>query len=135
MEERFRQGRRRDENLLCYNQSKVCHNTHTDLRKGVDWLLTEYKKKANQWLIVGFVVWFAGNVLKGLADGQSLQFFLGYALFLLGYSLFIFGCINYSKAKGYHWVVGLLGMLNIIGLVILAVLPDKHKVGKVREQV
>lgn len=44
-------------------------------------MLVEYKKKANKLLISGFLVWFLGNILKGTADEQNLQFFLGYALF------------------------------------------------------
>jgi len=90
-------------------------------------MLVEYKKKANLWLIIGFVVWLAGNAVKGTAQGQPVQMF-GYGLFLVGMGMFIYGCMNYVKAKGYNQYWGLLGLLNLIGLIVLAILPDKNKI-------
>lgn len=46
---------------------------------------------------------------------------------LVGVSLLIIGLGFYAKAKGYSIVYGLLGLLSCIGLLILAVLPDKTK--------
>lgn len=100
------------------------------IEKGGGQMIVEYKKKANLWLIIGFIVWLVGNILKGITEEQGIQFYAGYFLFILGFGLFIYGCINYVKAKGYHWAVGLLGTLNLIGLIILAILPDKQKVIK-----
>jgi hypothetical protein len=39
----------------------------------------------------------------------------------------IIGLAYYAKAKGYHGALGLLGVLSCIGLIILAVLPDRTK--------
>src|SRR5262245_19950417 len=46
---------------------------------------------------------------------------------LLGAVLLIIGLGYYAKGKGYSAVLGLLGLLSCIGLLILAVLPDKTK--------
>jgi hypothetical protein len=48
-------------------------------------------------------------------------------LILGGLVLFIWGCTSYSKGKGYHLGWGFLGLLSLLGLIILALLPDKHK--------
>lgn len=44
--------------------------------------------------------------------------------------LLIIGLCYYAKGKGYTPVLGLLGLLSCIGLLILAVLPDKTKAPK-----
>jgi hypothetical protein len=46
---------------------------------------------------------------------------------LLGAVLLIIGLGYYAKGKGYSAVLGLLGLFSCIGLLILAVLPDKTK--------
>jgi hypothetical protein len=46
---------------------------------------------------------------------------------LTGALLLIIGLSFYAKAKGYSAVLGLLGLLSCIGLLILALLPDKTK--------
>ena len=46
---------------------------------------------------------------------------------LVGTVLFVWGCCNYAQGKGYHWALGFLGLLSIIGLIVLALLPDKEK--------
>ena len=46
---------------------------------------------------------------------------------LLGAVLLIIGLCYYAKAKGYSVVLGLLGLFSCIGMLILAVLPDKTK--------
>lgn len=89
-------------------------------------MLAKYKKQANTFLISGFFIWFLGNILKNEALGLSLKP-IGWIVFLAGLSLFVYGCTIYSKAKGHHPALGLLGILNLIGLIVLALLPDKHK--------
>lgn len=76
-------------------------------------------------------MWFAGNILKSnlVSQDQTIQT-LGFLIFLLGFGLFIFGCTNYARAKGYHWALGFLGVLSLVGLIILAILPDKFKTVK-----
>ena len=46
---------------------------------------------------------------------------------LAGHVLFIIGLCFYAKAKGYSALLGLLGLLSCIGLLIIALLPDKTK--------
>src|ERR1051326_3275920 len=46
---------------------------------------------------------------------------------IVGAVLFITGLCYYAKSKGYSAVLGILGLLSCIGLLILAVLPDKAK--------
>jgi hypothetical protein len=44
---------------------------------------------------------------------------------LVGSILLVIGLTFYAKAKARHPAWGLLGLLSIIGLIILAILPDK----------
>lgn len=46
---------------------------------------------------------------------------------IAGSVLLIIGLCFYAKAKGYSPVLGLLGLLSCLGLLILAILPDKTK--------
>jgi hypothetical protein len=46
---------------------------------------------------------------------------------LIGVLLLIVGLRYYAKAKGYNPEFGLLGLLSLLGILILAVLPDKTK--------
>ena len=46
-------------------------------------------------------------------------------LSLCGMALVIAGLAYVAMAKGYHFALGFLGLLSCIGLIILAVLPDK----------
>ena len=89
-------------------------------------MIAEYKKNANIWLLIGFVIWFFGNMMRSGGVGDS-YIMLGNLVFVVGAGLFIYGCTLYAKAKGYNWAVGLLGILSLIGLIVLAVLPDKNK--------
>jgi hypothetical protein len=52
----------------------------------------------------------------------------GGILSLVGISIFVWGCASYALGKGHHGAWGLVGLLTFIGLIILAYLPDKHKI-------
>jgi hypothetical protein len=56
----------------------------------------------------------------GAALALQLGMFAGSVLFIIGLSF-------YAKAKGYSALLGLLGLLSCLGLLIIAVLPDKTK--------
>lgn len=90
-------------------------------------MLVKYKNKANLWLIIGFIVEIVGNVIKGLNPSMIM---FGWLIFWLGAGLFIFGCVNYVKAKGYNGAFGFLGLASLLGLIILALMPDKNKTAK-----
>jgi hypothetical protein len=87
-------------------------------------MLAEYKSKTVTFLVVGLVLKIVGNIL---AHAGFLGGLVGYPILALGALIFIMGCCFYAKAKGYAWWVGLLGLLTVIGLLVLYVLPDKHK--------
>ena len=36
---------------------------------------------------------------------------------------FVSGCMFYAKSKGWHWAVGLLGIFNLAGLLVLWQIP------------
>ena len=90
-------------------------------------MVAELKKKANSILIIGFVTWFGGNIMRYALSSPSIFVYLGYLVTAAGYLTFVYGCTIYSRAKGYHWSIGLLGLLSLIGLIILVLLPDKQK--------
>ena len=61
--------------------------------------------------------------------GGSLLVLTGVFVFgtIAGNILLIAGLGFYAKAKGYSAVLGVLGLLSCIGLLILAILPDRSK--------
>ena len=44
---------------------------------------------------------------------------------LTGTILFVAGVYYYAKAKGYHGALGFIGLFSWVGLLIIALLPDK----------
>lgn len=89
-------------------------------------MLAEKKTATNIGVGVGILLQILGNVVKN--QGGSMEM-VGIAVMLLGLAAFIWGCVNYAQGKGYPGAVGLLGLLSCLGLLILIVLPDKHKNG------
>ncbi|HEY1173976.1 MAG TPA: hypothetical protein VGH19_21605 [Verrucomicrobiae bacterium] len=86
-------------------------------------MLAEYKTKTNIGIGIGLLIQFVGRVLTGV---ESLAL-IGFLMVLVGYIMFIWGCGCYAIGKGYSQFLGLLGIFSCLGLLILAVLPDKHK--------
>jgi peptidoglycan/LPS O-acetylase OafA/YrhL len=92
-------------------------------------MLLKYKKRSNVaaaiWLgtVIGLIVVSQPSVEStALAGGGALALYLAYA----GSSLYAGWA--YAKAKGYPgWYGPGLTCLSVIGLIILAVLKDKHK--------
>jgi hypothetical protein len=77
-------------------------------------------------------------VLAVLARGMSIPLnnqgspplFLAGGILLLHVAaivIFCLGCMDYAKSKGYSPLYRLFGMLGCIGLIVLAILPDKWK--------
>ncbi len=50
---------------------------------------------------------------------------LSIAVSLVGSIIFIIGLSFYAKAKARHPAWGLLGVLSIVGMIVLALVPDK----------
>jgi len=93
-------------------------------------VIAEYKKKTNIGVGVGFILQLVGRVmLNGAGNAGGAGALLATLLVLAGAVFFIWGCMSYAKGKGYAAGWGLLGLLSILGLIILALFPDKHKDG------
>jgi hypothetical protein len=85
-------------------------------------MLAEYRTKTNIGVGLGILLQLAGRLV---ARNEASVF--GHILTLVGFVLFIWGCTNYAAGKGHSKFLGLLGILSCIGLIILVLLPDRHK--------
>jgi hypothetical protein len=99
-------------------------------------MIAKYNRKSLMLGIPGLVLQigclFISNLIaaKAKSDGSVPSAALLGACSLgsiIGTILLIVGLCYYAKAKGHSAVFGLLGLLSCIGLLILAVLPDKTK--------
>ena len=77
-------------------------------------------------IILQIVGQFAPAVIGGNPPPDGVVYG-GLAVLLLGTVLLILGLSWYAAAKGHHKAWGLMGFLSIIGLVVLALLPDRKK--------
>ena len=80
-------------------------------------MLAEHKTNTNIGIGGGLILQFLGRTLD---TGFSML------IIITGSVLFIWGCTQYAKGKGYSAWFGLLGLISFFGLIILALLPDKH---------
>jgi hypothetical protein len=87
-------------------------------------MLAEKKTNTNIGVGIGFVLQLGGHFLRTNVDGMGI---IGLVIAIIGLALFIWGCVNYAQGKGYSGALGLLGLLSCFGLIVLVVLPDKHK--------
>jgi hypothetical protein len=90
-------------------------------------MLPEKKIKTNIGVGVGIILQIVGRALAGAHGAGAI---LGMIVVLVGAAFFIWGCMNYAEGKGHSKWLGLLGLLSCIGLIILVVIPDHHKVSK-----
>ena len=98
-------------------------------------MIPEYNKKSLRIGIPGFVLVNGCPLLiRHLAPKPDdvnpplpdwVPFLLLFGM-LAGAILLIIGLGYYAKAKGYSAVLGLLGLLSCVGVLILAVLPDRE---------
>jgi len=106
-------------------------------------MIAKYNRKSLALGIPGLLLQigciFTSNLIAakaksdGVAPSDSLALLLGVGS-LVGALLLIVGFGFYAKAKGHSAAWGLLGLLSCIGLLILAVMPDKTK-GQVDDHV
>jgi hypothetical protein len=88
-------------------------------------LLKEYKRNTNIGVGIGWGALTLGNYsLRTNSLGGPV---VGYILVLIGVPLFLWGCSQYARGKGYSPYWGALGLLYILGLLVLGLMPDKHK--------
>lgn len=85
-------------------------------------MLAEHERRSNVLVGIGFVGQLIANfVVPGTIPTAGL------VLVLTSSGIFIWGCCEYAVGKGYERFVGTLGVISLIGLIILAVLPDRNK--------
>lgn len=77
-------------------------------------------------LLILFVSLISGLIFKNEAETALIGLILAIIGFI-GSVAYLVGCWLYAKSKGYSGALGLILGLFIIGILILAVLPDKTK--------
>jgi hypothetical protein len=80
--------------------------------------MSEHKRNSNIGVGVGILLSIIGN---------SMGSGLGMILLIAGTVAFIWGCSEFAQAKGYSPWFGALGLLSLLGLIVLVLLPNKHK--------
>ena len=90
-------------------------------------MIPGYRWKSNVglllWILLKFVaIAFALNAGQE-TDSNTLVF---YVIWLTGTVFLGWGLWAQAVGKGYSGWLALLGILEIVGLIILAVMPDKH---------
>ncbi len=88
-------------------------------------------KKARILILTSLFVYLLGMGLISaifLPNAPDLAYFLRVVLQIAYFTIFTWGCVELTKTKGYHPIWGALGILQLIGLLILIVLPNKNKV-------
>jgi len=78
------------------------------------------------WGVPGLTIQTLGYIVANvMVEPLMALFFL--LVSVAGTVLLLVGLGYYAKAKGHSPVWGLLGLLSCVGIVVLAVLPDKLK--------
>lgn len=88
----------------------------------------QLRKNAVGAIWVGFGISFAGFILNALIGTLSHRLAHPFALLItFGNLILLLGCINYARAKGQPWYLGLLGLFNLVGVAILVFfVPDRN---------
>ena len=86
----------------------------------------QYEKYTFAALVGGFILHIFVPTLL-LLSNNWLKAYIN-VIQLTGIALFVWGCGRYSMAKGYSSWFGALGLFSLIGLIILTLFPDKHKI-------
>ena len=93
-------------------------------------MIRKYKRYTLIFLILGFVLLGVSGGLDN-ENRNSTESDISTALVFAGTIVFCLGCMYWAKGKGYHDAWGLLGLLNIFGILILLFFKDKTKKPKV----
>ncbi len=86
-------------------------------------MIAEKATRASIGVGIGVVLNVIGFLLLSAADPVRL---LGPIVIVLSIVALVWGCANYAEAKGYTKWLGALGVAGLLGLVVLALLPDRH---------
>jgi hypothetical protein len=100
-------------------------------REGV--MLAAEKRKTNIGVGIGIALMTGGAILEGagsviligIPNLLSVSPLAG-VMMVAGMASFTWGCFMYAQGKGYSQLMGLFGLLSFVGLVILALMPDRH---------
>jgi hypothetical protein len=88
-------------------------------------MLKEYKRETNIGVGIGFIfITVSRYAFQSSAFGGPV---FGCAVLLTGIGLYLWGCGQYAQGKGYSPYWGALGLLYLLGLVVLVLMPDRHK--------
>ena len=92
----------------------------------------EFRKKTKIGIGIGFFLKYLGGIIyistNGFAEtiNNLTGAIFGSLIGLIGFFIFINGCASYIKLKGYRRGWGaLLGLMDLLGLIILFLLPEK----------
>ena len=87
-------------------------------------MLPEYKRRTNWGVGVGWTV----GVIGGLMNFQGGNWvLLGTPLYFVGSIIFMYGVVAYIQGKGHSTRWLLILFLNIIGIIVIVLLPDRYK--------
>ena len=82
-------------------------------------MIKAYNTKSLAWGIPGIVLQFASGGIQNEA--------MNLILVVVGTAMLIAGLAYYAKGKGRTPAWGLMGLFSILGLIVLALLPDLEK--------
>jgi hypothetical protein len=93
--------------------------------RGYVFMISKYHRKSLWIGIPGLILPVIGVAVAegGTPDAGLWSGLIG----LFGAILIVIGLCYYAKAKGYSAVFGLFGLLSCIGVLILALMPDRTK--------
>lgn len=85
-------------------------------------MLNEYQTRINLGIGIGVLLSLPALLLVLLQKAPTIVFLL----LLVSIAFFCWGCSGYARAKGYHWLLGLLAIIPPVGLLVLLLLPDRR---------
>lgn len=86
--------------------------------------------KSLKFGVPGIILQIVGNVMVRTQNPNQPNLAIvlgGVVIAIAGTILLIYGLSLYAKAKGHSPWLGLLGLLSCLGLLVLALLPDRLK--------
>jgi hypothetical protein len=84
------------------------------------------KSAGGKLIVVGVLFMPLAPLAGGLVESAAIRH-AGSLATSFGAAIFTVGCIQVARAKGQPWWLGLLGILNCVGLAVLwFAVPDKH---------
>lgn len=94
-------------------------------------MIKEYNRRSFYFGVPGVLIqgfgYFAEFLNNNRAAGAGQPMIRSSVFFLIGSIFLLIGLMYYAKAKGRNPAWSLLGFLSIIGIIILALLPDKSE--------